>query len=261
MNRELLVTLLRKDIQELNMITEGFMELTEYPKPIILLAQRKAEDIQNYIAKLADVKSVAEPVEVFASEPVAPIEFVVLPEIGVSDSALESNTEVADVKNEEPEVELLQSEPVIVADPVEETELVEDVVVEEEPAEELTIEIVTESVPESVTSVSEPVKLTTPETIAHSRNELLAKGVDNSLSAVLANKKISDIKQAMSIGDRFRFQRELFNGNGEDMNKTIAYINQLATYQEVESFLKSKYKWADENVTADDFLQIVRRKF
>jgi hypothetical protein len=65
----------------------------------------------------------------------------------------------------------------------------------------------------------------------------------------------------MSIGDRFRFQRELFNANGEDMNKTIAYINQLATYQEVESFLKSKYKWAEENETAEDFFQLVRRKF
>ena len=42
-----------------------------------------------------------------------------------------------------------------------------------------------------------------------SRNEILAKG-DNSLSASIANKKIADIKQAISIGDRFRFQRMLF---------------------------------------------------
>ena len=81
------------------------------------------------------------------------------------------------------------------------------------------------------------------------------------MSASLANKKISDIKTAISIGDRFRFQRELFRGNGEDMNKTLNYINQLATFDEVQSFLQSKYSWDKGNENVDDFYQIVKRKF
>ena len=85
--------------------------------------------------------------------------------------------------------------------------------------------------------------------------------VDNSFSATLANKKIEDIKQAISIGDRFRFQRELFKGNGEDMNKTLSYINQLASLNEVISFLKSKYNWDDKNEVTEDFFQIIRRRF
>ncbi|MEI7505088.1 MAG: hypothetical protein WCJ61_17575, partial [Paludibacter sp.] len=92
------------------------------------------------------------------------------------------------------------------------------------------------------------------------RNELMSKA-DNSISSTLANKKITDIKQAISIGDRFRFQRELFRSNGEDMNKTLSYINQLATLEEVVSFLKSKYGWTVDNEAADDFFQIVRRRF
>ena len=93
-----------------------------------------------------------------------------------------------------------------------------------------------------------------------SRNETLAKG-DNSLSASIANKKITDIKQAISIGDRFRFQRELFKGNGEEMNRTLNYINQLATFDEASSFLMSKYGWDKANESVEDFLQIVRRRF
>jgi hypothetical protein len=84
---------------------------------------------------------------------------------------------------------------------------------------------------------------------------------DNSLSATIANKKISDIKQAISIGDRFRFQRELFKGNGEEMNKTLNYINQLATLDEVLLFFKLKYGWEETNEVVEDFYQIVCWKF
>jgi len=235
MNRELLVTLLRKDIQELDMITDGFMEMTEYPKAIIQLANRKAGDIQYYIQQLADIetndisseeqKSVAEvptqqteetrpeALEPQISTPVhdfdAPIDFGMLEKI------------------ESPEVETLPSSgnmnPAVVAE--KEVPLVEKI---------------SNQVP--------------------SRNELLKKG-DNSIGSLLANKKINDIKLAINIGDRFRFQRELFKGNGEDMNKTLHYINQLATFDEVQSFLQSKYNWALENESVEDFYQIVKRRF
>jgi len=92
------------------------------------------------------------------------------------------------------------------------------------------------------------------------RNELLSTP-ENTLSSTLANTKISDIKQAISIGDRFRFQRELFRGNGEDMNKTLTYLNLLATLDEAVSFLHSKYGWTSDNETAEDFYQIVIRRF
>jgi hypothetical protein len=89
--------------------------------------------------------------------------------------------------------------------------------------------------------------------------EILSKA-DNTISSILTNKKITDIKEAINIGDRFRFQRELF-ANGEDMNKTFSYINQLSTFEEVKSFLQSRYGWDAKNETAEDFLQIVRKQF
>jgi hypothetical protein len=93
-----------------------------------------------------------------------------------------------------------------------------------------------------------------------SRNDSMARE-NNGIHASIANKKVDDIRQAISLGDRFRFQRELFRNNGEDMNKTLSYINLLATYDEVVSFLQSKYAWPDDNATAKDFYQIIRRKF
>jgi hypothetical protein len=45
------------------------------------------------------------------------------------------------------------------------------------------------------------------------------------------------------------------------MNKTLNYINQLASYNEVISFLGAKYGWDSENETAADFYGVIGRKF
>jgi len=56
MNRELLVTLIRKNIDELIMLTEGFMEMNTYPAAIINLAKNKTDDIWSYINQLGNLK-------------------------------------------------------------------------------------------------------------------------------------------------------------------------------------------------------------
>lgn len=256
MNRKLLVTLLHKNIEELNMITESFMEMDEYPQAIVHLAKRKTEDIQTIIDQLAEIK---EPVP--SVIPTQPISTVTEPE----------KVEVPEIVADEPVVEISSS-----------IETIEDIIVENiteetltvvETQEEKTIVAETKEVKEitEINSLHE-TKIVTDETkkttIADrivppvlSRNETMSKSSDNSLSSTLANKKIDDIKQAISIGDRFRFQRELFRGNGEDMNKTLSYINQLATLDEVTSFLMSKYGWQGENPAVEDFFSIIRRKF
>jgi hypothetical protein len=230
MNRELLVTLLRKDIQELDMITEGFMEMTEYPKAIIQLAERKADDIQNYIQLLGANKA----------EVGAEVESTAIDE--TPDKSIENELVV------EPEIYT----------PVHEFET---------PIEFGTIEKIDEVVADMSAVIDNVAQIEDKSVLNEksakpivSRNESLSKE-HNSIGSVLANKKISDIKQAINIGDRFRFQRELFKGNGEDMNKTLHYINQLATLEEVQSFLQSKYNWDVESESVEDFYQIVRRKF
>ncbi|MBP1676111.1 MAG: hypothetical protein H6Q20_670 [Bacteroidetes bacterium] len=273
MNRKLLVTLLRKNIEELNMITDGFMEMNEYPSAIIYLAKRKTEDIQTIIEQLAEAKDTTA------------IKETPKPEVDIS---LTTSTEAVSAVIPEPEIQEIPMEvqidnPEVVtveASPVIADEL-EKIAAEVEISPEIDAAEVTEAqdvktqlqVNESNTqqtdkeevkpNADELRKTTIAEKIGQStpsRNETLYKS-DNSLSATIANKKVSDIKQAISIGDRFRFQRELFKGNGEDMNKTLNYLNLLATYEEAISFLSSKYGWADDSEVASDFYQIVKRKF
>lgn len=305
MNRKLLVTLLHKNLEELNVITEGFMEMDEYPAAIIHLAKRKTEDIQIIIDQLSaemgekfihnkpyinvDQELVQENIELTkpTETVVVEVEETVLPE---NNAPVKIQTESIDkeIVIREPEImdplfdtieDDLAPELILVEEEIEDLpEIVEELEIMdlneslEEKHEEL---IIKEEVPEiqnlSVLADTDDKKPATEDhkraIIAEkiiqptvSRNEILAKG-DNSLSASIANKKIADIKQAISIGDRFRFQRELFKGNGEEMNRTLNYINQLATFDEASSFLMSKYSWDKANESVEDFLQIVRRRF
>ena len=279
MNRKLLVTLLHKNIEELGMITESFLEMNEYPKTIIQLAKRKTEDIQTILDELAGNKENLETIkiadinqnevkieEIFIEqqpiempEPVAALEPVILPEPSEVEAIIEIHAPA------DPIIE----EPAFIEIQMDEIETTTETTIEQ------TIEIennnsITETTLTTETVITEVIKHTEEQkkvTIADkignqttSRNEKLSQ-VDNSLSATHANKKVTDIKQAISIGDRFRFQRELFKSNGEDMNKTLSYINQLATLNEAMSFLKSKYGWDETNEAVEDFYQIVKRKF
>ena len=250
MNRKIIVSLLRKDIQELDLITEGFMEINEYPKAIINLALRKSLDIQSYIQQLTENK----------------------PEVEISDTPIKTVEEPLAVETNlqftaEPEIEM-ESETKTEEDLIEmvvETEVETEEITETDNGITESLEIkeihTVETIKETLSGDSKT--LTSAEKISsytQSRNETLSKAGSSIISA-LGNKKIDDIKQGISIGDRFRFQRELFRGNGEDMNKTLTYINQLATLEEVQSFLQSKYAWDPDNETVEDFYQVVRRRF
>lgn len=284
MNRKLIVTLLHKNIEELSMITESFMEMEEYPAAIVHIAKRKTEDIQLLIEQLAGVseekklsiitKLVPETTVINNNQPNSAV--IATPEIPVEKNNIPEVVipQPITIKEEEkaPEPETFEVEIEEITSTTLETQEPDTLVETTKTTETFTAELKSESAPEATKIEEIEIKTVTEETrkttIADkiiqptvSRNEAHSKNSDNSLSASIANKKISDIKTAISIGDRFRFQRELFRGNGEDMNKTLNYINQLATFDEVHSFLQSKYSWDEENDNVEDFYQIAKRKF
>lgn len=73
--------------------------------------------------------------------------------------------------------------------------------------------------------------------------------------------KVSDIKKAISLGDRFLFQRELFGGNGELMAKTIADLNKLGSLTEAESYIMKHFIWDKESNTYELFYNILKRRW
>lgn len=90
----------------------------------------------------------------------------------------------------------------------------------------------------------------------------LAKNADDTLASAINNKKIIDLKSSITLGDRFRFQRELFGGNGEKMNKAISDFNSFETMTEAQDYIAKNFvHWALDNETVSDFIQLLQRRY
>ena len=107
-----------------------------------------------------------------------------------------------------------------------------------------------------VTTLAESIEAT--ESVA----DKLAKNADDTLASAINNKKIIDLKSSITLGDRFRFQRELFGGNGEKMNKAISDFNSFETMTEAQDYIAKNFvHWALDNETVSDFIQLLQRRY
>ena len=121
-------------------------------------------------------------------------------------------------------------------------EAVEEPIVEEPIAEE---PIVEEPIAEE--PVADEEKVAAEESVAPKAN--------------LYGKPVDDIKQAIALGDRFLFQRELFRQNVELMQRTFADINALHSFNEAIAYLDKRFDWDKESNTYALFLTALHRRF
>ncbi|MDY5075915.1 MAG: hypothetical protein SPE88_03930 [Paludibacteraceae bacterium] len=135
----------------------------------------------------------------------------------------------------------------IAEEPIAEEPIVEEPIVEEPIAEEPIAEepIVEEPVAEE--PIVDEEKVVAEETVAPKAN--------------LYGKPVDDIKQAIALGDRFLFQRELFRQNVELMQRTFADINALHSFNEAIAYLDKHFDWDKESNTYALFLTALHRRF
>lgn len=74
-------------------------------------------------------------------------------------------------------------------------------------------------------------------------------------------KPVSDLGKAISIGDHFLFQRELFNKSAELMLRTIADLNSLSTFGEAVEYLQQHFDWDKELPSYELFMTALHRRF
>lgn len=187
--------------------------------------------LQAEVATLAATGVVAQ-----ASEPEVEIELIV-EESGM----LNMSEEPAEEPAEEPEVEAPIEEPM--ADV--KTEAEEEIEVEEEatntPAEEAVAE------PQQEQPQPQPTPSHTA-TIQPQQTTLFGAAVE-------------DIRQAISLGDRFLFQRELFAGNGELMQKTLDELNALGSLEEAMDYVADNFEWESDSTAVQLFENVLKRRF
>ncbi len=93
-----------------------------------------------------------------------------------------------------------------------------------------------------------------------SLNEMLASK-NNTPDFSSRLKPVTDIKSAIGVGDRFLFIRELFGGNNEIFEETIAHLNSLGSFQDAQNYLTSKFRWDESQNTVTSFVNIVKRRY
>lgn len=107
-----------------------------------------------------------------------------------------------------------------------------------------------EPVDDTPHSVAEPVQENT------TRNELTTNNISSSSAP-----HIDDLRKAISIGDRFLFQRELFASDGEKMNKTIDILNKMQSVDEAINYINKHFHWETDSQATKLFLSFLNRRF
>lgn len=167
--------------------------------------------------------------------------------------------------DEEPEVEV----ELLMDDDTEEPELVTAEVAEEEPVQETLAEAV-----EQPQEQLQPEPATQPEPVVAEPAQEEPKAepapavapaepvhTDAHKANTAYGAPVTDLKQAISIGDRFLYQRELFGKNGELMQRTIADLNGLNTFDEAMEYIDRHFNWDKEQPSYELFVNALHRRF
>ena len=78
--------------------------------------------------------------------------------------------------------------------------------------------------------------------------------------AAIYGKAVDDIRLAISLGDRFLYQRELFGQNAELMQRTLNELNKLNSFDEALKYI-ARFNWDTESSTYQQFLVTLHRRF
>ena len=159
----------------------------------------------------------------------------------------------AELASLEAEIDELKSRPAPEPQVVE--KVVEKIVEVEKPVVEPEPEPVVEPEPE-VIAESEPEPEPEPEPVI----EEPVKEETVSPKAAIYGKAVTDIRQAISLGDRFLYQRELFGQNAELMQKTLTELNELGSFDEAMKYI-SRFGWDTESNSYQQFIVTLHRRF
>ena len=208
--------------------------------------KREGDEAKAMVAALqAEVATlVAAGVAAQATEPEVEIELI------IDDSDLSDIPDVSDQSAEEPQEEAQEEtlEPLEVLEPLEILDNVEteEALIEETMTETPVIEPVVEPIAE-VKIEPAPAPKPAPRPVPQQTS--------------LFGTTVEDIRQAISLGDRFLFQRELFAGNGELMQKTLDELNALGSLEEAMDYVADNFEWDSDSTAVQLFENVLKRRF
>jgi hypothetical protein len=102
------------------------------------------------------------------------------------------------------------------------------------------------------------------KTVMSTLNESIIDGSQENIADKMMNKKVVDLKKAISLHEKFHFTNELFGKNSDHYAQFVDAMNTKQSWKEAETLLAqaaSMYKWDPENKTALQFIALIQRRF
>ena len=198
--------------------------------------------LQAEVAALAAAGVAVTPAE----EPEVEIELIVEEDTETENEEVKTENELIEEPQADAQEEILEpleilDEPEVptpVVEPIVEPEPVVEPIVEPAPQPEVKAEPVVEPAP-----APQPAPRPMPQQTS------------------LFGAAVEDIRQAISLGDRFLFQRELFAGNGELMQKTLDELNALGSLEEAMDYVADNFEWDSDSTAVQLFENVLKRRF
>ena len=198
--------------------------------------------LQAEVAALAATGVAVTPAE----EPEVEIELIVEEDTETENGEVKTENELVEEPQADEQEEILEpleilDEPEVptpVVEPIVEPEPVVEPIVETAPQPEVKAEPVVEPAP-----APQPAPRPMPQQTS------------------LFGAAVEDIRQAISLGDRFLFQRELFAGNGELMQKTLDELNALGSLEEAMDYVADNFEWDSDSTAVQLFENVLKRRF
>ncbi|RKO71885.1 hypothetical protein D7322_10870 [Sphingobacterium puteale] len=155
----------------------------------------------------------------------------------------------------EPKIDLIDEEPVVVTEVIEEPK-----------------QVIIKEVQESL--IQEEVNTVVQETPSRplTLNEIISQqkqaGVQNRVYQVNqsgSSDKLTDIKTGISLNDKLLFIKDLFNGYSLAYSEAVELLNRFSSYAEADAFLQTNYaiknRWADKPHTVEKLYEVLRRRY
>lgn len=96
-----------------------------------------------------------------------------------------------------------------------------------------------------------------PDSLAeHYEKQLAQKRLQNTLTA----QRYADLSHAMSLNERFRYQRELFANDRNALSQLLVALDAMESWAEAEDYLNS-YHWDEELPVVQDFYAMIEQHF
>lgn len=100
-------------------------------------------------------------------------------------------------------------------------------------------------------------------------NQSTEKKSDENYHQIPLSKSINDAfanKISIALNDRIAFEKNLFNGNSDDLNRVISQLNTIESYQEAKDFIDDLVKpefnnWHGKEDYESRFMELVEKRF